>query len=125
MNARETKLAGAWLEEIMLGDKPLKPLSLGRLQKLELMKNRCFVENSSQSEIEAMIEVIYVMAHEAPEVVAYSRKTPSERSDVLSDFAIIHEAEIESVIAQVLDAVSRIDAAKMEGTGSGKEMRHA
>lgn len=125
MNARETKLAGAWLEEIMLGEKPLKPLSLGRLQKLELMKNRCFVDNPSQSEIEAMIEVIYVMVHEATDIVAYSRKTPSERSDVLSDFAIIHEAEIESVIAQVLDAVSRIDAAKMEGTSSGKEMRHA
>jgi hypothetical protein len=124
MNARETKLAGAWLGEIMLGDKPLKPLSLGRLQKLELMKNRCFVDNSSQSEIEAMVEVIYVMAHEAPEVVAYSRKTQSERSDVLSDFAIIHEAEIESVIAQVLESVSRIEAAKMEGTSSGKETRH-
>lgn len=124
MNARDEKLAGLWIGEIILDGKPLKPLSIGRIQKLQMMKNRCFVEDSEQSEIEAMIEVIYVMAHEAQEVIAYGRKTPQERSEILSDFSILHENEIHEVIAKVLQEVATIEAAKMESMKSGKEMRH-
>ena len=124
MNARDEELSKAWLGEIIFAGKPLKSLSMGRIQKLQLMKNRCFADNEAQSELEAMIEVIYIMAHESTEIIEYSRRPKAERSEILADFAIIHEDEIESVIHKVLASVQRLETAKMESAKSGKEIRH-
>ena len=55
----------------------------------------------------------------------YARKDKNERDLILSDFAIDNEDELESVIAQVMEAVSRIGIARMESGASGKEIRHA
>lgn len=125
MSERENKLSESWLGEITLAKKPLKQLSFGRIQKLRLIGNDCFNESDSPDELTAITEVVYAMTLPKDDFMVYCRKSKSERDELLSDFAVDHEDELESVIAQVMQAVSRIGIAKMESPSSGKEIRHA
>ena len=125
MSERENKLSESWLGEITLAKKPLKQLSFGRIQKLRLIGNDCFNESDKPDELTAVTEVVYAMTLPKDDFMAYCRKSKSERDEVLSDFAVDHEDELESVIAQVMQAVSRIGIAKMESPSVGKETRRA
>lgn len=125
MSERENKLSGAWLGEITLAGKPLHQLSFGRIQKLKMIGNDCFNESEKPDELSAITEVVFAMSLGKDEFKEYARKDKNERDLILSDFAIDNEDELESVIAKVMEAVSRIGIARMESGASGKEIRHA
>jgi len=125
MSERENILSGAWLGEITLAEKPLRQLSFGRIQKLKMIGNDCFNESDNPDEMSAITEVVFAMSLSADDFKEYARKEKNERDLILSDFAIDNEDELESVISQVMQAVSRIGSARMESGASGKEIRHA
>lgn len=125
MSARDNKLTESWLGEITLAGKPLQHLSFGRIQKLKLLGNDCFNDSENKDEITAITEVVFAMTLSKDDFKDYCRKKESERHAILSDFAVDNEDELESVILQVMEAVSRIGMARMESAATGKETRHA
>jgi len=124
MSERDKQLSKSWLGEILLAEKPLNPLSIGRMQKLELMGNKFFCDESTQNDLRAMTEIVFAMASDKSAFLDFCRMSESERANTLADFSLEHEEELENVIAEVATAVSRIEVAKMESASEGKETRH-
>jgi len=124
MSERDKQLSKSWLGEILLAGKPLNPLSIGRMQKLELMGNKFFCEESTQNDLRGMTEIVFAMASDKATFLDFCRKSESERANALADFSLEHEEELENVISEVAIAVSRIEVAKMESASEGKETRH-
>ena len=124
MSERDKQLSKSWLGEILLAGKPLKQLSIGRMQKLELIGNKYFDESSTQNDFRAMTEIVFSMTCDAMAFAEYCRQSASERANTLADFALLHEDDLENVIEQVAESVARIGIAKMESASEGKETRH-
>lgn len=89
-----------------------------------MIGNDCFNESEKPDELSAITEVVFAMSLCKDDFKEYSRKSKSERDLILSDFAIDNEDELESVIAQVMEAVARIGISRMESGAAGKEIRH-
>ena len=124
MSERDKQLSKSWLGEILLAGKPLKPLSIGKMQKLELIGNVHFDAASTQSDINGAVEIVYAMTISSESLKEYCRLPEKERKEVLADFALDNEDELESVMEQVNESVKRIEIAKMESASEGKETRH-
>jgi hypothetical protein len=124
MSERDKQLSKSWLGEILLAEKPLKQLSIGRMQKLELVGNKYFDNTSEQNDFRAMTEIVFSMSIDALEFGEYCKTNESQRAETLANFALLHEDELESVIEKVAESVSRIGIAKMESSSEGKETRH-
>lgn len=124
MSERDKQLSKSWLGEILLAEKPLKQLSIGRMQKLELVGNKYFDNTSEQNDFRAMTEIVFSMSCDASAFAEYCRQSEPERANTLADFALQNEDELEFVIEQVAESVARIGMAKMESASEGKEIRH-
>jgi hypothetical protein len=124
MSERDKQLSKSWLGEILLAGKPLKQLSIGRMQKLELVGNKYFDDSSAQNDFRAMTEIVFSMSCDAVTFGEYCRFSETERAEMLANFALLHEDELETVIEQVAESVARIGMAKMESASEGKETRH-
>ena len=124
MSERDRKLKSAWLGEIFLMGKPLKQLSFGRLETLETIGNKYFAEDSTQSDMMGMSEIVYSMTLSKDEFLEYANKQPSERATAIREFSIYAEDELQDVIEKVAERVSAKRLATMESDSSGKEIRH-
>lgn len=126
MSERENILDGAWIESITIGGKKLQPISYGRIKKLQKIGNACFCnDDTDQDDLSAVIEIIYVMTLEPQEVMRYAEKLKNDRDDVLTDFALLHESELTTIIEKILETIKRCGVAKMESQTMGKDHRHA
>lgn len=124
MSERDKKLKSAWLGEIYLMGKPLKQLSFGRMELLETLGNKFFSDESDQSEMLGMSEIVYAMTLTKDDFLSYVNKEKSERSKIVREFSIVAEDELQDVIEQVAEKASAQKYAAMESNTLGKEIRH-
>ena len=124
MKDRNTELLGSWLGEIKLGERKLRPLSIGVATSLKRLGNPVMSNGIDDVNITDMVEVVYIMYCNQEEISVYARKNKDERDEITGMFAIDHLDEIDFAIAEITSSLSRVKVATMESNNSGKETSH-
>jgi len=124
MNERDKTLLKSWMGEIHLDGKPLRPIGAGQAVVLRALGNSCVVDGKEPTP-DNMVEIILVMSQTREEMAAYIDKDEEGRKQILSKFAAYHIDEIDGVIAQVTESLTRLGNSIMESDSVGKEIRHA
>lgn len=126
---RETKINSLYLPDpISIGGKSLKALSMGRKEMLRQVGNPLLdrQSNRNQSAECAMGEMAYVMTLTPEECAAYRRLSESNKIEIISNFMLAFEDEIEPALAAINDRIHSNDLAGMENMTGGKgEQVHA
>ena len=124
MKERDKVLLKSWLGDIQLDGKPLRPIGAGQAVVLRALGNGCVVDGKEPTP-DDMVEIIMVMSMTRDGISSYIGKDESERESELAKFAAYHIDEIDGVIAQVTESLTRLGNSVMESDSVGKEIRHA
>lgn len=120
---RTAILTGSWLEsELTIAGRKLQKLSAPRVELLRsIKKNVLFTESTrDQSEIHAMLELIYVISRTSEELVSELKRTADEWDSAVAMFGLEYESEIQAIVTHIEGAMSRLEAAQVESDTPGK-----